>query len=137
MTLRILVVDDTRENVLLLRTMLERRGIEVDYAYDGASALQLLDQHRFDVMLLDIMMPNMDGLEVLDRVRSNPQLATLPVILVTAKAQDSDLLDGYRGGADYYITKPFTTQQVLYGVGLVLGRDLSAEPTRAPLKATR
>ena len=137
MTLRVLVVDDTRENVLLLRTMLERRGIEVEYAYDGETALQLLDQQRVDVVLLDIMMPRMDGLEVLDRIRGNPQLATLPVILVTAKAHDTDVLEGYRGGADYYITKPFTPQQVLYGIGLVLGRDLTAiEPSVAP-KATR
>ena len=127
MTLRVLVVDDVRENVLLLRTLLERRGIEVDYAYDGESALQLLNQHRFDVVLLDIMMPHMDGLQVLDQVRATPQLATLPIIFVTAKTLDADVLEGYRGGADYYITKPFTTQQVLYGIGLVLGRDLGLD----------
>ena len=140
MTLRVLVVDDTRENVLLLRTMLERRGIEVDYAYDGEAALQLLEQQRFDVVLLDIMMPRLDGLQVLDRMRANPQLATLPVIFVTAKTKDSDVMDGYRGGADYYITKPFTTQQVLYGIGLVLGRDLGAdapEPTADSAKPAR
>ena len=123
------MVDDTRENVLLLRTMLERRGIEVDYAYDGEAALQLLEQHRFDVVLLDIMMPRMDGLEVLEHIRATAQLATLPVIMVTAKANDTDVLTGYRGGADYYITKPFTTQQVLYGIGLVSGQELSAAPT--------
>lgn len=136
MTIRALVVDDTRDNVLLLRTILERRGVEVDYAYDGKTALQLLAQREFHVVLLDIMMPHMDGMEVLDHIRNNPQTATMPVILVTAKAQDTDLLAGYSNGADYYITKPFTPQQVLYGVGLVTGHpDLTTAPSTAPTKS--
>jgi len=69
------------------------------------------------------MMPEMDGMEVLDRIKANPQHAQLPVILVTAKVQDDDLLAGYKFGADYYITKPFTVRQLLYGIGLVLGRE--------------
>ena len=69
------------------------------------------------------MMPQMSGMEVLDRLRANPATAGVPVILVTAKDQDEDLLAGYKYGADYYITKPFSAKQLLYGIGLVLGTE--------------
>ena len=70
--------------------------------------------------------PAMSGMEVLDRIKANPQSATIPVIMVTAKAGDEDVLAGYKFGADYYITKPFTPRQLLYGLGLVLGREFPA-----------
>lgn len=123
MSLRVLVVDDMRENVFLIRTMLGKAGYEVDFAYDGDTALKLMAQGPFDVVLLDVMMPMMDGFEVLEKIRSTPAIASIPVIMVTARTQDSDLLTGYRGGADYYITKPFTSQQLLYGISLVLGQE--------------
>jgi CheY-like chemotaxis protein len=119
----ILVVDDNADNVDIARQMLLSRGFEVRVAYNGPGALTSVEQQRPDLILLDIMMPQMSGMEVLDRLRANPATAGVPVILVTAKDQDEDLLAGYKYGADYYITKPFSAKQLLYGIGLVLGTE--------------
>ena len=119
----ILVVDDNQDNVNIAREILLSRGFEVRVAYNGPSALASVEQQRPDLVLLDVMMPQMNGMEVLDRLRANPATAGVPVILVTAKDQDEDLLAGYKYGADYYITKPFSAKQLLYGIGLVLGTE--------------
>lgn len=126
MSALILVVDDNADNVNIAREILLSRGFEVRVAYDGQSALASVEQQRPDLVLLDVMMPQMSGMEVLDRLRANPATAGVPVILVTAKDQDEDLLAGYKYGADYYITKPFSAKQLLYGIGLVLGADARA-----------
>ena len=123
MSTLILVVDDDQDNVTIAREILLSRGFEVRVAYNGPSALASVEQRRPDLILLDIMMPQMSGMEVLDRLRANPATAGVPVILVTAKDQDEDLLAGYKYGADYYITKPFSAKQLLYGIGLVLGTE--------------
>ena len=123
MSARVLVVDDNEDNVQIMSRMLLARGFEVRTARDGKAALRSIEQELPDVVLLDIMMPDMDGIEVLDRIRANPQSASLPVILVTGKGQDDDVLAGYKYGADYYITKPFTARQLLHGIGLVLGDE--------------
>ena len=123
MSALILVVDDNADNVNIAREILLSRGFEVRVAYNGQSALASVEQQRTDLVLLDIMMPQMSGMEVLDRLRANPATAGVPVILVTAKDQDEDLLAGYKYGADYYITKPFSAKQLLYGIGLVLGTE--------------
>jgi CheY-like chemotaxis protein len=123
MSTNVLIVDDNDDNLRIMRGILTGQGFEVRTAADGASALALIEQAPPDVILLDVMMPEMDGLEVLDRLKGSAQTASIPVILVTAKAQDDDLLAGYKFGADYYITKPFTAKQLLYGIGLVLGAE--------------
>ena len=123
MSTLILVVDDDQDNVTIAREILLSRGFEVRVAYNGPSALASVEQQRPDLVLLDIMMPQMSGMEVLERLRANPATAGVPVILVTAKDQDEDLLAGYKYGADYYITKPFSAKQLLYGIGLVLGTE--------------
>jgi CheY-like chemotaxis protein len=123
MSTLVLVVDDNEDNLQIMSRILLGRGFEVRTARDGKSALRSLEQQLPDVVLLDIMMPEMDGIEVLDRIRANPQSASLPVILVTGKGQDEDVLAGYKYGADYYITKPFTARQLLHGIGLVLGDE--------------
>ena len=120
MPVGVLVVDDNDDNLRIIREILVARGYVVRIARDGQSALRLIDEDRPDIVLLDVMMPEMDGMEVLDRIKGSPTHSGLPVILVTAKAQDEDLLTGYKYGADYYITKPFTAKQLLYGIGLVL-----------------
>jgi two-component system sensor histidine kinase/response regulator len=123
MSTAVLLVDDNDDNLRIMREILVHRGYDVRVARDGQSALKLIDEQRPDVVLLDVMMPEMDGIEVLERLKTSPQNAAIPVILVTAKAQDEDLLAGYKFGADYYITKPFTAKQLLYGIGLVLGSE--------------
>jgi CheY-like chemotaxis protein len=122
----VLVVDDNEDNLQLVRHILLARGFTVRTAPNGRSALESVDAERPDVILLDVMMPEMDGMEVLDRIKAQPENASIPVILVTAKTQDDDVLAGYRSGADYYITKPFTGRQLLKAIGLVLGTKKAA-----------
>ncbi len=118
----ILVVDDNADSVTIMRSILESRGYRVSVASGGAEALKQLEGERPNLVLLDVMMPEMSGFEVLQHIKDNAATGRLPVILVTAKTQDDDLLSGYQYGADYYITKPFTAKQLLYGVELVLGK---------------
>jgi CheY-like chemotaxis protein len=125
MSRRILVVDDNRDSVAIIRRILEVEQYEVLVASDGVEALELIKREPLDLVLLDIMMPEMSGLEVLQRVKADPATEHLPVVLVTAKTHDDDVLGGYQYGADYYITKPFTQKQLLYGVDLVLGKGES------------
>ncbi len=123
MSALVLVVDDNEDNLRIISEILRTRGYSVRLAQDGATALRSLEEERPDIVLLDVMMPEMDGIQVLDRIRTNPKLAAVPVIMVTAKVEDEDVLAGYKGGADYYITKPFTARQLLHGIGLVLGGE--------------
>jgi DNA-binding response OmpR family regulator len=122
----VLVVDDNEDNLRVTEEILKTHGFTVQTARDGAGALRSIEQSHPSVVLLDVMLPDMDGMEVLDRLRSNSAHAQLPVILVTAKAQDEDVIAGYKIGADYYITKPFTARQLLHGIGLVLGSGEAA-----------
>ena len=92
-------------------------------AYSGPQLLASLENQIPDLIILDIMMPQMDGLEVLALLKGNPATASIPIILLTAKVLYEDALGGYNKGADYYITKPFTHIQLLTGVNLLLGRD--------------
>jgi CheY-like chemotaxis protein len=122
----VLVVEDNEDNVRIMSMILVERGFEVMIARDGQGALDSVRKHRPDLILLDVMMPGMDGMQVLDHIKADARNAMIPVIMVTAKAQDQDLLAGYKYGADYYITKPFTSRQLLYAIGLVMGGQKSA-----------
>jgi len=116
-------VDDNEDNIRIVSTILLGRGYEVRIARDGKGALEAVERNPPDVILLDVMMPGMDGIEVLDHIKADHRSASIPVIMVTAKAQDEDLLTGYKYGAEYYVTKPFTARQILYAIGLVLGDE--------------
>jgi two-component system alkaline phosphatase synthesis response regulator PhoP len=120
---RVLIVDGHAEDVQLMSDALAPRGFTVDVALDAEGALGALERNRPDVVLLDVAGANADGMELLDRIRASPHLASTPVIVVTAKARDDDVLAGYKFGADYYLTKPVTPRRLLRGVGLVLGRE--------------
>lgn len=124
----ILVVDDDHDTLLLLQTMLAAKGFSVVSAQSGAEALEAVQHGAPALILLDLMMPGMSGYEVLDRLKSNHATSRIPVILVTAKRLDDDLMTGYQHGADYYITKPYTSKQLLFGIELVLGNS-EAPPT--------
>ncbi len=119
----IMVVDDHPDLVEILRITLESKGFNVRCAYSGKELLAVLEKEKPDLILLDIMMPQMDGLEVLTRLKENPDTASIPVIFLTAKVLDEDVQIGYKKGAKYYITKPFIPTQVLDGINLVLGGD--------------
>lgn len=111
----VLVVDDEVFNLEILSEHLADSGYDVVSAEDGAKAWALLEQdpQRFDTVLLDRMMPNMDGMEVLARIKGHSQLNMLPVVMQTAKAARQDVLEGLQAGAYYYLTKPFDKETML------------------------
>ena len=110
---KILAVDDERHIVRLIQVNLERAGYTVVTAYDGREALQKIEAEQPDLVVLDVMMPYMDGLEALKRIRANPATRALPVIMLTAKAQDQDVFQGYSHGVDIYLAKPFNPIELL------------------------
>ncbi|MCA1840259.1 MAG: two-component system response regulator [Actinomycetota bacterium] len=109
----ILVVDDEPDVILLCRVNLEFEGYEVREAHDGAEALQLMAQEPPDLVLLDVMMPAMDGWQVLATMNSSPDTTGIPVVMLTAKAQDRDQIRGLSSGAIDYVTKPFNPVALL------------------------
>src|SRR6185503_6902762 len=104
---RILAVDDVSTNLDILRVRLESQGYEVVTAVDGEDALARTAELQPDLILLDIMMPKMDGIEVVKRLKQDPVHRFIPVILVTAKAETKDVVSGLEAGGDDYLTKPF------------------------------
>lgn len=107
---RVLVCDDEKEIVEVLKIYLEEDGYEVLTCYDGASALQMLEQEEVHLVLLDIMMPGLDGLSVARKIRKT---SAVPIIFITAKFQDTDKIIGLNCGADDYVTKPFNPLELM------------------------
>lgn len=126
MSKQILVVEDDADNRFALCAMLQGLGYTpVDFG-SGKEALAGIDGQKIDLALIDVMMPEMNGYEVLAALKERAELKGLPIIMVTARDDDSDVLHGYQHGADYYITKPYTSEQLRYGLELYLtdiGRD--------------
>lgn len=120
MTARVLVVDDVEANVKLLQTYLEAEYFEVLTAYDGLSALQICAENHVDIILLDIMMPGMDGFEVCRRLKKCQTTAHIPVVMVTALDQPADRVEGLRAGADDFLTKPINNLQLMARVKSLL-----------------
>lgn len=110
---KILAVDDERHIVRLVQVNLERAGYEVVTAFDGKEALEKVESEQPDLVVLDVMMPYMDGFEVLQTLRKNPNTRDLPVIMLTAKAQDADVFRGWQSGVDCYLTKPFNPMELI------------------------
>ncbi len=110
---KILAVDDERHIVRLVQVNLERAGYTVVTAYDGKEALEKIASEQPDLVVLDVMMPYMDGFEVLQNLRKNPETRELPVIMLTAKAQDADVFRGWQSGVDCYLTKPFNPMELI------------------------
>ena len=122
MSQRILVVDDDREIVRLMRAYLEKAGFQVFVAYDGETALRVMRVQRPDLVVLDLMLPDRDGREITRLARGDPALADTPIIMLTARIEDTDKIVGLELGADDYITKPFNPQVVVAHVRAVLRR---------------
>jgi len=119
---KILIVDDEEVVRKLLRLLLDKLGYEVREAADGEQAIEELSKDVFDLLICDILMPKKDGWAVIKEAKSNSKSMNMPVILLTAKNGDSDVFKGYDLGANYYMTKPFTKAQLLYGLQLMFGR---------------
>jgi len=116
---RVLVVDDDQDIVDLLRYNLEAAGFEVSQALDGEAGLSAIRSNLPDVVILDVMMPKMDGFAVLAAVRADEATANIPVVMLTARTSDRDVWQGWNNGADYYITKPFDIGELLRFLGFL------------------
>jgi two-component system alkaline phosphatase synthesis response regulator PhoP/two-component system response regulator VicR len=117
---KILAVDDDKFIVMVIRVNLEYEGYEVLEAYDGVQALEVIEAEKPDLVVLDIMMPEMNGWDVLSRIRENPETEFLPVIMLTALAQDRDVEEATLRGADVYLTKPFEPEELILTVKRML-----------------
>jgi len=116
----VVVADDAGDILALVQTALTRAGYEVVTAGDGEAALRLIRERRPALAILDVSMPKLDGLGVLVQVREDPSLAGLPVILLSALAQESDVERGYSLGASKYVRKPFSPRELVSIVGEIL-----------------
>ena len=117
--MKILVVDDERTLVKGMKFNLENEGYQVECAYDGAAAVELARNERYDLLILDVMMPELDGLETCMRIR---EFSNVPIIMLTAKSDDADKLMGFECGADDYLTKPFNILELKARVRALLRR---------------
>ena len=126
---RILIVDDDHEIVRLLKAYLEKAGFSVLTAYDGETALHILRREHPDLLLLDLMLPDRDGWDLTRIIRSDDALADTPIIMLTARVEDSDKIVGLEIGADDYVTKPFNPREVVARVRALLRRSQRGEST--------
>jgi two-component system alkaline phosphatase synthesis response regulator PhoP len=110
---RVLIVDDDKEAVRLMRAYLEQSGYEVLVAYEGESAMHMLRREHPDLLLLDLMLPQRDGWEITRLARSDPALSHVPIIMLTARVNDTDKIVGLEMGANDYVTKPYNPREVV------------------------
>lgn len=136
---KILLVDDDLDTLRLVGLMLQRQGYQIRAASDGPQALAMVESEIPDLILLDIMMPDMDGYEVARRLRANPRATDVPIIMFTAKAQIDDKVMGFEAGADDYLTKPIQPRELIAHMKAVLSRvqkrqASATDPAEAPLE---
>ncbi len=117
---KVLAVDDERHIVRLIQVNLERAGYQVATAFDGTEALKKVEGEKPDLIVLDVMMPRMDGFEVLKRLQANPETREIPIVMLTAKAQDADVFRGWSSGVSAYLTKPFNPLELITFVKRIL-----------------
>lgn len=132
--MRILVVDDEKLLVKGIKFNLENEGYDVDVCYDGETAVEMAKNTSYDLVLLDLMMPKLDGLEACMRIRES---STVPIIMLTAKSEDTDKLIGFEYGADDYITKPFNILELKARVRALLRRSAIQNPEDKDDRLTR
>ena len=116
----VLIADDEQNIVISLQYLMKREGHAVSVARDGREALAAIQRDRPDLVLLDVMMPGLSGFDVCQAVRADPELAGVKILLLTAKGRDTDLAKGLALGADAYMTKPFSTQELAARVRALL-----------------
>ncbi len=126
--LTVLIVDDEPKNIQLLGSILSSEGFQVEYATNGTDAIEWCETEHFDTILLDIMMPGMNGFEVCEKLKGNPRTAQIPIIFLTAKADPASIIEGFEIGAMDFITKPFNKMELLVRVQTQL--KLSLNQTR-------
>ncbi|WP_052345155.1 response regulator [Alkaliflexus imshenetskii] len=126
--IQILVVDDNQENLKLVGNFLKEKGYKIALSTDGENALKILNNNRIDLILLDIMMPGMDGFELCAKIKAENDLKNIPVIFLTARTDTDDIVKGFELGGVDYLTKPFRKEELYVRVNnhiqLKLLRDL-------------
>jgi two-component system alkaline phosphatase synthesis response regulator PhoP/two-component system response regulator VicR len=129
MARKILAVDDEKHIVRLVQINLQKEGYEVATAGTGREALEKVSEFQPDLIVMDVMMPEMDGFEALKKLKENAETRDIPVIMLTAKAQDADVFRGWQSGADLYLTKPFNPAELLSFVKRLLANQTATEKT--------
>lgn len=124
MSKKILIVDDEPNIVISLEFLMKKEGFTVAVAVDGDEALQKVAEFAPDLVLLDVMMPKKSGFEVCEALRADPALAALKIVMLTAKGRDTEVAKGLAIGADAYVTKPFSTKDLVTQVRALLGMGL-------------
>ena len=128
MAKKVLVVDDEKLIVKGIRFSLEQEGMEVDCAYDGEEALAKIKENTYDIVLLDLMLPKLDGTQVCQQVR---EFSDIPIIMLTAKSDDMDKILGLEYGADDYMTKPFNILELKTRIKAIMRRSSATEPVKS------
>lgn len=118
---KILIVEDEERIRKVINIIIRGENIEVDEAADGKEALDKIFNDDFDLVILDLMIPEIDGFDVLKQIREKEETRELPVVIVSARSSDKDILEGLKGGANYYIPKPFEPQELISSLELILG----------------
>ncbi len=141
---KILVVDDIKKNIQVLGNVLSQEGYAVSYATDGVKALEMTFVEDFDLILLDIMMPGMDGFQVCRKLKETPKTKDIPILFLTAKSEQDDIVRGFQEGAADYLTKPFNTAELVVRVktqialrhaqGVILKRNAELEEKNRELE---
>ena len=131
----ILVVDDDKEVVGTVERSFRRQGHQVAAAYSGPQALESVQRRRPDLVVLDIIMPQMDGIEVCRRLRADPATASVPILILTAKGRIEEKVEGFEAGCDDYLPKPFALKELELRVEALLRRALAPRASKHPLRA--
>ena len=127
MAKKILAVDDEKHILRLVQINLEKAGYEVVTGSNGREAIEKVRSEKPELVVMDVMMPEMDGFEALKQLKADPETADIPVIMLTAKAQDADVFHGWQSGADLYLTKPFNPMELLTFVKRIFDAKGEAE----------
>src|SRR5271163_1145912 len=131
---RVLLIEDDRDIVELVRYNLEREGFQVAAATDGATGLAQLRKAPPDLLLLDLMLPKLSGLEICKEIRRDQSLNRLPILMLTARGEEADRVVGLEMGADDYVTKPFSPRELVARVKALLRRTEPAGETDKPIE---
>lgn len=119
---KILIIEDQSNIIELIRFNLEQAGYQVDYALDGEAGLEQINKNRYDLLILDLMLPKIDGLTLCTMLRKQPETHKMPIIMLTAKSTELDKIVGLEMGADDYVTKPFSVRELIARVKALLRR---------------
>jgi two-component system, OmpR family, phosphate regulon response regulator PhoB len=129
---KVLIVDDEVDLVRLVQYNLEREGFQVLTAYDGKTTFTRIKEQKPDLLILDLMLPDMSGIKICQQIKDDPKTKALPIIMLTARSSENDRVSGFEAGADDYVVKPFSPKELVLRVKAMLGRTLHQRPEAAP-----